>query len=231
MAALMPFLSYAFSQLKEGEWIRQDALTSLVGVFHRDAQRLTAEEICVAGWKWRCLASVVVEGETFYRLNDPRQEEVTAVDPGDYIQVDSKKAVLVKLRTIPYKSLEVLAQIADLESAGIWLKAVPSLIKLGEVPDTVREHEVTQWLNKHSAAFNTALAEAKKRWGRVVVHENLLLARVTELSLRVSLEKAFTNGEIVFLPNGWLAFPYRLAGKVEGVVRKAGHVVKTVAAE
>jgi hypothetical protein len=48
------------------------------------------------------------------------------------------------------------------------------------------------------------------------------------LSLRVTLEKAFNKGQVVFLPEGWMAIPINLMSKVETVVRRNGHVIKEV---
>ena len=56
--------------------------------------------------------------------------------------------------------------------------------------------------------------------GKHVVHENLLIAEVQDLSLRVSIEKAFSQSGLISSPNGFLAFPLALQPEIEAVVLK-----------
>jgi len=62
------------------------------------------------------------------------------------------------------------------------------------------------------------------------------VARITDLSLRVKLQQAFDRAggapstQPIFLTGEYLAFPRALLGDVERVVKKAGHVIKTVKA-
>ena len=72
------------------------------------------------------------------------------------------------------------------------------------------------------------------QWGKLIVHDNLLVARVTDLSLRVKLQKAFETtdeSQIIFLSGDYLVFPRAMRIEVEKIVRKAGHIVKTVQAK
>jgi hypothetical protein len=68
------------------------------------------------------------------------------------------------------------------------------------------------------------------------VHENLLVARVTDLSLRVALQQALRGdggasiAQPFFLSDEYLVFPRARQGEIERLVKKAGHVVKTVRA-
>jgi hypothetical protein len=60
------------------------------------------------------------------------------------------------------------------------------------------------------------------------MHENLLVARVGDLSLKVALEKALGR-RIVPLSEEFLAFPSEAAAEVKRLVAQMGHVVKEVA--
>ncbi|MBW2739162.1 MAG: hypothetical protein JRE64_10020 [Deltaproteobacteria bacterium] len=72
----------------------------------------------------------------------------------------------------------------------------------------------------------------EKRWGKQVVHQNLLVARVRDLSLKVAIQKAFTDsGKVVFLPDNFIAFPNDLTKKIEALVNKSGYVVKAIEAK
>ena len=90
-------------------------------------------------------------------------------------------------------------------------------------------------LGKHSSVFGAALDKLDAQWGRLVVHENLLVARVTNLSLRVALEQALATGgpaaeQPIRLADQYLAIPRGRLPEIEKAVRKAGHVIKMVRA-
>ena len=60
------------------------------------------------------------------------------------------------------------------------------------------------------------------------MHENLSVARVGDLALKVALEKALGN-RIVSLGEDSIAFPQEAVAEVKRIVAKMGHVVKEVA--
>jgi hypothetical protein len=84
-----------------------------------------------------------------------------------------------------------------------------------------------QWLRENVPAFRQTLETVEQRWGQQIVHTNLLIARVSDLSLKVQLERSFPE-KVVFLPNDYLAFPQRLLPEITKVVAKSGHVIRMV---
>jgi hypothetical protein len=69
-----------------------------------------------------------------------------------------------------------------------------------------------------------------ERRGKTILHEGVTIARVSDLSLKVAIEKAL-GSNVVSLKNDFIAFPRGLLGDVERVVKKSGHVVKEAAAK
>ena len=69
----------------------------------------------------------------------------------------------------------------------------------------------------------------EQRWGKQIVHQDLFVAKVNDLGLKVQLERAFPNPKkVLFLPNDYIAFPRQMLTKVEKVVTEAGHVIRFV---
>ena len=124
-------------------------------------------------------------------------------------------------------SLELLARLSSLKASGGQLVAAPNLIRIGRAFATVRKESLMGWLREHAPAFRPALETVAQRWGRQIVHENLLLARVGDVGLKVQLERAFP-AQVVWLPDGYVAFPADLQAAVEKVVTKSGCVIRTV---
>lgn len=76
------------------------------------------------------------------------------------------------------------------------------------------------------------MATIRKREGKTIVHDNLMIAAVKDLSLRVLLEKKFSNSkQVVTLSDEFISFPLNLLPEIEKIVNKSGHAVKYVDAD
>jgi hypothetical protein len=107
------------------------------------------------------------------------------------------------------------------------LLVTPNLVKLGRTADTVAAPVLADWLQKNAPAFHQALETVRQRRGKTILHENLSVARVGDLSLKVALEKAL-GSRIVVLGEEFIAFPSGAVTEVKRLVAQMGHVVKEV---
>ncbi len=219
---------YALSQLKEHEWLHADGLAVMLNIFTGDATDNPPEHICEAGWEWGCLVKVVADGKAYYQLPENPLEEATSSSPENYLQIEPDGTVALNLMTIPYAALEVLASVATLNiHKSNLLRATASLIKIGNALITVRKKSVFEWLREKSSGFRTAIGTAETRWGKQIIHEDPMIARVKDLSLRVQIEKSFTDSQsLVSLPNDYIAFPCDLLPAIQKLVEMSGHVIK-----
>jgi hypothetical protein len=129
------------------------------------------------------------------------------------------------------EALETLVLISDqrpVPGGRPLLLVTPNLVKLGRTPDTVAALPMVEWLQKNARAFHQAFETIRRRRGKTILHENLLVARVGDLSLKVALEKAL-GGRITPLGEEFLAFPSGAAAEVKRLVAQMGHVVREVA--
>jgi hypothetical protein len=220
---------YALSQLQEHEWLPADALAVMLRIF-TGVEKYNPEHICAAGWKWGCLAKVVADGKTYYRLPEDLMEDTTS--PEHYLQVKPDYTVALDLMTIPYSALEVLASVSILDVHNSNLRATASIIKIGNAPETFEKNTVLEWLKEKSSGFRTAIEMAQKRQGKQIIHENLMIAHVRDMSLRVQIEKSFGDPKIlVSLPNDYIAFPCDQLQAIQKLVEKSGHVIKKAGAK
>ncbi|MEA2034106.1 MAG: hypothetical protein U9N40_01225 [Euryarchaeota archaeon] len=220
-------ICYALSQLNEHEWLPADSLVVMLGIFTGEDADHPCEEICEAGREWGCLVKLMVDGKAYYRLPDNSPEDTTLYSPEHYLQIEPDGTVSLNLMTIPYGALEVLASVATLDVYNSNLRATASLIKIGNVLMRVRKKGVFAWLREKSSGFRTAINLAEERWGKQIIHENLMIAQVKDLSLKVQIEKSFADSQsIVSLPNDYIAFPCDLLPAIQDVVEMSGHVIK-----
>jgi len=221
--------AYAFSLLMPGEWILPDELSLLLKIFCYDMDQPDPEKVCHTGWKQGCLARQTISGKTYYALPEDNTDVGAQMDSCRFLKKTNDGAVIVDISTIPYASLEFLARISNFRVAGSQLTAFPNPVKLGRIIMDIGHAPLTSWLRKNASAFAGAISMIEQRWGKLVVHQNLLVARVRDLSLKVAIQKAFADsGKVVFLPDNFIAFPNDLTKKMEALVNKSGYVVKAI---
>ncbi len=231
-------LHYMLAQLGENEWVTPEQIAPGLYIFSGDRPRYSnreypsAEEMCRAGWQWGQLTRASDNNRIFYRLA-PSNISSDAKDdnPAAYLKVSSDNRVRINLRNITNENLELMTHSSNLSLENERLVAEPNLIKLGKMPVDLRNRPIIQWLSKESSIYQDALSTVEKQWGKQILHTNLLVAKINDLTLKVAIEKAFAkSNELQFLPNDYVAFPQDALAKVERAVKKAGHVVKTVEA-
>jgi hypothetical protein len=208
-------------------WSDADALAGPLEIFC--GSRIDAGSVCESGWRWGFLARQEAEGRRWYRLA-PHQA-VSDSSPDEYLAVRGDEGVAVNLDAVPFEALEVLVLISDqrpLPGEQPLLVVTPNLVKLGKMTDSVAALPVVDWLQKNAGAFRQAFETVRQRRGKTILHENLAVARISDLSLKVALEKALGR-RIVPLGEEFLAFPSEAVAEVKRLVAQMGHVVKEVA--
>jgi hypothetical protein len=217
---------YAISQLGEHEWLPADSLAVILKIFTGDDVNHPCEQVCEAGWEWGCLVKVVVGKTAYYRLPDDALEDAASPTPEQYLQIAPDGTVVLDLVKIPYTVLEVLASVALLDIHNANLRATANIIKIGDALTTVRKEGVFEWLRENSSGFRTAIEIAEKRWGKQIIHEDLMVAQVKDLSLKVQIEKSCTGSQLVSLPDDYIAFPCGVLPAIQKIVGASGHVIK-----
>jgi hypothetical protein len=213
--------------LDAGLWCGTDALTVPLEVFC--GCQVDAGSVCESGWRWGLLARQESEGRTWYRLAPPS----TAADdlPDRYLAVRGSEGIAVDLDVVPFEALETLVRISEVRlvpGGRPLLLLTPNLIRLGRTADTVAALPLVDWLQKNAPPFHRAFETVRQRRGKTILHENLSVARVSDLSLKVALEKAL-GSRVVPLGEEFLAFPSGATVEVKRLVTHMGHVVKEVA--
>jgi len=214
------------SELADGDWADAEQLAEPLRVFC--GKKVDIDAVCQAGWEWGLLAKRQAEGKSWYRL----APEPAHVAPHHYLTAHGDGCVTADLTTIPFEALEQIVTISDqrLSPAGNALLLTPNFVKLGRANDELLEVEAVQWLVEQTRPFAETFVSLTDRRGKTILHENLCVARVSDLSLKVAIEKALGNS-LVSLKNDFVAFPCDSLKDVERVVKKSGHVVKEVAAK
>jgi hypothetical protein len=215
-------------------WTEADALAGPLEIFC--GSRVDAGSVCASGWRWGFLARQEAEGRMWYRLAPPSAAADTP--PDRYLAVRGDEGVAVDLDAVPFAALETLVRLSDqrpVPGGQPLLLITPNLVKLGRTTDLRAGADrsagaalpLADWLQTNARAFQQAFETVRERRGKTILHEKLSVARVSDLSLKVALEKALA-GRIVSLGEEFLAFPSGAVAEVKRLVAQMGHVVKEV---
>ena len=230
MVFILPWLPWImpFPRLGPDEWIEPEEMQPIFQVFCRQRQKLKAQPIFQHGWKKACLVRQKKDGRTWYRPAPPLNGRVDAANYQDFLSADGAGGIQVNLETIPLHGLEAVSRISQFRIAGGVLTASPDIVRMGRRFNEFREDCLTKWLAQSSDAFSDAFSTVSERWGQHLMHRNVLIAKVKNIGLKVSLEKTFKDGRVIFLPGDFIAFPESVRHQVEALVIQNGFAVKTV---
>ncbi|MEA1868379.1 MAG: hypothetical protein U9N19_09835, partial [Thermodesulfobacteriota bacterium] len=226
-------VSYTLSLLRSDEWITAGQMEPVLEIFchglHLDDVQHDPHEICHAGWRWGCLSRNTANNQTCYRMVVDYPETGRDLPFTRYLQPGKGQDLIVDLANVPFKDLEALAGISDFEIIGSQLTAAPDMVRLGRVFNSICQEPLMIWLRDNVPCFGDAIKKVKARWGKLIIHQDLLVAKVKDLSLKVAIEKSFSDpAKLVFLPNDFIVFPRGLLGEIEKLVTKSGFVVRSI---
>jgi hypothetical protein len=225
------------ADLAPGEWASADSLTPALKIYSYGAKLPTTDRLLRTGWELGLLSRLEMGPSLYYRLapaSEPAGLEQAPAGSPAWLRcapqsgiVGKPPACAVELRSIPLDQLALLNALADLRAEGDAVYVIPGLARLGRADPAERASALAGWLAQALPDFRDALAVVDARWGKTILHENLLVARVQDLSLRIQIEREL-GAEVVVLDEHFIAFPTRARARVEKVLKKTGFVVKTV---
>ena len=222
-------INYAVSFLRKREWAVPDDVLPLWKMAYPAVAKLPdIQSSCEKGFKRGCLEKITKDGKTFYRSlkidTGPGKRK-----PEDFLSITDDKLITIDLSCIPLDTLEWLSAICNMSIRQGMLTAQPDLVKISHALEKIKERPAFVWLQEHHKAFRRIVRAIKKRGGKTVVHNNLMIARVRDLSLKVLLEKKFPDAKkLVSLSDEFISFPVNLFPEIQQVVTKSGHAVKFV---
>ncbi len=217
--------------LPSDQWVSNQSLEPVFKIYCFGGRIPPADKILHQGWETGLLTRLKTDFATLYRLapeidsaDSPLPASVSWLEPAP-----QNGTVKIDLRLIPFGQLELLNALMHLSAENGALLASPSSIKLGRATPQQRNSPLSAWLSENIPAFGKAIQTINAQWGKTILHENLLVARVRDLSLRVQLERELKDN-LILLNENFIAFPIESRASVEKVLKKTGFVVKTIKA-
>ena len=225
-------IDYAFSLSGENQWADADDLAAFFKIAYPSANKLPdVRKACEKGWQNGCLEKLSLDGKSVYRLAAPDPDR-DLMNPAAFVTVKTDEFFEIDLKHIPFEALESICKTCKLHVSQKKLVAQPDLVLTSYASKQLASSPVLIWLQKHHKLFGQIVATIKKKEGKTIVHDNLIIAAIKDLSLRVLLEKKFSaSKQVVTLSDEFISFPLNLLPEIEKIVIKSGHAVKYVDAD
>ena len=225
-------IDYALSLLRENQWADPDDLSDLFKIAYPSADKLPdARNACEKGWENGCLEKLSLNGKEVYRLA-ALEPDHDPLNPDTFLTVKTDEFFEIDLKRIPLEDLESICKTCKLHVSPKKLVAQPDLVRISYAAKQMALSPALIWLQKHHKLFGQIVAAIKKKEGKTVVHDNLLIAAVKDLSLRVLIEKKFSDSkQVVTLSDEYISFPLKLLPDIQKVVIKSGNALKYVTAD
>ena len=83
------------------------------------------------------------------------------------------------------------------------------------------------WMREKLPLLEHQVNQIQLKHGKILLHKNLILAKVNDLRVKAQLVKACQNmKDVLFLPNDFLAFPQSYRQELERIIKKNGYAIR-----
>ena len=221
----------ALKLLPQEGWANPKDIESAFNIYCFGTKIPSTAKFLETGWNLGLLAQLEINGIPHYRLapalniNSDGTVRTSSMNWAD--STSRPGSIKIDLNQVPLAELETLNALVKLQLDENAFYATPSLTKLGRAHPQQRNSPISLWLAEQVEAFGEALGIVNAKWGKTILHENLLFAKVRDLSLRIQLERELKD-KIIVLNEHFIAFPIDARANVEKVLKKTGFVTKTI---
>jgi len=213
----------AFLKLNSNQCISADSLSPIFKFIYGDTHTVNLEEVLDQMLSLGFLSKVELDGKNHYHYSDSLKKN--DILPEDYLSIEEENFI-VNLK-IPYKALEQLAILCNftINKKSLYVNLdFPRLVKKYSL---LKEEPLLLWFKNSSKAIRDKINDVEKRYGKILLHSNLLLAKVSDFKLKAIFVKKYEgSNKMILLPNDYIAALQEERKNIEKIVLKSGLAVK-----
>jgi hypothetical protein len=216
----------AFGRLKANQFVSSEGIDSIFQVIYGGKHGINLENILIRAADLGFLSKIILNNKNYYQSKNILEE--IPIQAKDYLIPEDNK-FLVEINKIPYKCLEQLACLCSffLDNKKVYI--APDFSRLVKIYHTVKDTDLFNYLRNHSPLLNTKINEIEDKHGKVLLHSNLLIAKINDFKLKAIFAKTYADSNrIIFLPNNYIAFTQEECGNIKKLVVKSGLAVKNI---
>jgi len=172
----------------------------------------------------------IKDGENYYQYKDSvsiaYESENIAIEEFLIFENNTFRLLMDK---VPYAALEDLASFCLFSSEKKNILIDIDYRVLVKRYDGIKDKKIFQWFGKYSLELKKRIKEIENKKDKILLHNNLLFAKVNNFTIKALLTKNCRNGgNILFLEDDYIAFPKDEVNNIEKIVKKAGFAVKEI---
>lgn len=215
-------------RLSPDEWFRSRALQPILYFISCDSEPLDPEKICEIGFQYGFLKKADANGESLYAkldlFNHKNNEQSSS--PESYLKQENDKFI-VELNNIPYSVLEQLARYGSFSVLQNKLMLSFDFSSLVKMDADFLCSPLLSWMREKLPLLEHQVNQIQLKHGKILLHKNLILAKINDLRVKAQLVKACQNmKDVLFLPNDFLAFPQSYRPELERIIKKNGYAIR-----
>ncbi len=220
------FLSF-FKKIKKNTWFNISEIDTIVNILFANNSnvKLTGKAVCDVAYKCGVLKKHPVDNKLYATVYHSDYEFLS---PDEYL-TDNIDGIALNIKKLPFVAAEVLSLSSIFNFKGGKYFVSPSITLINSCITKLKNDEVFMDICKKFPAFNKVISDHKRLYGKRIIHRNLYVAKVDDLSIRIMLEKKFTSpNQLVKLNDNHYAFPINNRKDIETMLKRSGHVIKVI---
>ena len=214
----------AFARLKNNQFVSSEGINSIFRLIYGNYHEINLEDILTRIAELGFLSRITLANKHYYQYKNSLA--VNTIQAEDYLVLDNNRFA-VSVSKIPYKALEELAFSCNFAVENKILYITPDFSRLVRIYHTFKNTDLFNYLKQNSKLLSSKIDEIEEKHGKVLLHSNLLIAKVNDFKLQAILTKAYQNSDaFIFLPNDYVAFTKGELINITNLVTKSGFAIK-----
>ncbi len=214
-------------KLSPDEWFRSLALQPILEFISCDSEPLDPAKVCDIGFQYGFLKKTDSNGESLYAKSELfNKNNEQSPSPESYLKQE-KDNFMVELSNIPYSVLEQLARYGSFSVFQNKLMLRFDFSSLVKMDADFLCSPLLSWMREKLPLLEHQVNQIQLKHGKILLHKNLILAKINDLRVKAQLAKACQNmKDVLFLPNDFLAFPQSYRPELERIIKKNGYAIR-----
>jgi len=221
---LVKVLLDAFTRLKTNQFTSSESINSIFKVIYGDQHGINLEDVLIKTAELGFLGRITLDNKNYYQYKNTLEEE--SLQAKDYLISEAGRFIVV-LNKIPCKALEQLSASCNFTIENKKTYITPDFSRLVQIYHTFKDTDLFIHLKNNLKSLSDRINEIEEKHGKVLLHSNLLIAKINDFKLLASLTKAYAgSNKFLFLPNDYIAFVQEERTNIEKLIAKSGFTVK-----
>lgn len=215
----------AFENLAKNTWVKPASLKAILKFITYPGASLNYDKVIEVGYGLGCLKKTTHDGMTYYAKSNLFDSKT--IEPSLYLEA-IQDGFIIDIQKIPYQSLAQLTRFGHFEILKKNLVIHFEFTALIKMDTDFLQSPLLHWMRQQLPVLENQVNQIQLKHGKILLHKNLLIAKMNDLRLKAHIMKAYQGvKDVIFLPNDYLVLPKAMKPELERLIKKAGYAIRT----